>query len=109
MAIAKDKLEKWQALNDQRLRLQRESKTVGEAIGLLEEEFEKELTDSGKPSITRNGFVLAWEVSKKKVNVEWKKEFLRECGVEKATKLQEASKDEETKKFTILPPATPAA
>ena len=109
MTIAKDKLTQWQELNDRRLRLQREAKTVNEAIGLLEEEFEKELTASEKPSVVRNGFTLAWEVSKKKVSVEWKKEFIRELGADKAIAIQEGVADEESKKFTILPPKTMAS
>ncbi len=103
MAIAKQKLERWQECETQRLELQRQAKVLETEKTQLEAEFEAELKATGKQSCKRHGWLLAYIQAK--VNVSWKDAFIKECGAEKATALQEEAAKKDKQKFTLTPPA----
>jgi hypothetical protein len=84
------------------LDLQRQAKAKETEAAQLEAEFAAELKATGKPSIKRFGFTLAW--IKGKCSVAWKEAFLKECGNEKATALQKAAADKDADRFSITPP-----
>lgn len=106
MAIAAEKLQEWQRLNEQRLKLNRESESIKKRCEQLEEEFEAELKTSGKPSIIRSGFTLCWIPAS--ASVAWAEEFIRSCGPEKAAELRTAAAQKQSRKLSIVPPIASA-
>lgn len=103
MAIAKEKLQEWQRLKAESAELGRQKKTIDDRLGQLETEFEAELTTSGKTSIKRHGFTLAWLPGR--ASVQWAAEFLRECGPEKTQALKDAAAEKACQKLQIAAPA----
>ena len=105
MAIKKEQLAEWQDLETRRKALSREAKTLGDRQSQLEEAFSAELTKSGKQSIVRNGFTLAWVASR--ASIQWAAEYLKECGADKANELKQAVAGTAEQKLSITVPATP--
>lgn len=103
MAIAKDKLQEWQRLKSESAELGRQKKTLDDRLSQLEIEFESELLATGKSSIKRHGFTLAWTPGR--VTVQWAQEFLRECGPEKTQALKDAAAEKAVQKLSIAAPA----
>lgn len=103
MAIAKDKLLEWRRLKAESSELGRQKKTIDDRLGQLEKEFEAELQSTGKDSIKRHGFTLAWVPGR--ATVPWASEFLRECGPEKTQALKDAAAQEAIKKLQIAAPS----
>lgn len=97
-----NQLAEWQQLNDQRLRLDRESAAIKKRCQQLEETFEAELIQSGKPSIVRAGFTLCWVP--KSVSVSWSDQFIREVGPERAAQLQNDAAAQQERKLSIVAP-----
>ena len=79
MAIKREDLELWQDYESRRKTLDREAKTLKDRADQLAEKFNAELTKSGKQSIVRHGFTLAWVAGR--ATVQWAAEYLRELGV----------------------------
>lgn len=105
MAIKKEDLELWQDLESRRKTLDREAKTLKDKADQLAEKFQAELTKSGKQSIVRHGFTLAWVAGR--ATVQWGAEYLRECGADKAAALKQSAADAAEQKLSITVPATP--
>lgn len=97
-----NQLAEWQRLNDQRLRLDRESAAIKKRCKQLEDEFEAELIQAGKPSIIRAGFTLCWVPSS--VSVSWSDEFIRAVGPERAAELQNQAAAQQSRKLSIVTP-----
>ena len=87
MQTLKADLEEWRSLDDEAAPLKRRLKTIGDRQTQLEERFADELLKSKKQSIIRHGFTLAW--TRGRASVAWAKEFIRECGADKANALKE--------------------
>jgi hypothetical protein len=102
MALAKEKFEQWQALKAEATELGRKKKTLDDRVEQLEAEFEAELKSTGKTSVIRHGFTLAWIAGR--ASVSWATEFLRECGPEKTQALKDAAAKAASKKLQISAP-----
>ncbi len=87
MALNRDELNEWQRLKSEAAALQRQKKTVDDRVKQLEERFEVELSSSGKQSIKRHGFLLAWKPGY--ASVSWAKEYLDLAGPEKVQELKD--------------------
>jgi len=105
MALNKADLEQWQDLESRRKTLEREAKTLKDKADQLAEKFNAELTKSGKQSIVRHGFTLAWVAGR--ATVQWAAEYLRELGSEKANELKLKAAESAEQKLSITVPAPP--
>lgn len=100
--LTKEELDEWREKNARRLELDRESKALDERCKQILAKATDLLKESGKASIKRFGFTLAWIAGR--ATVAWKDAFLKECGSDKAAELQaEAAKNVE-KKISVTPP-----
>lgn len=105
MALNKEDLQEWRDLESRRKLLEREAKTLKDKADQIAEKFEAELTKSGKQSIIRHGFTLAWVAGR--ATVQWAAEYLRELGPDKANELKVKAAETAEKKLSITVPATP--
>ncbi len=103
MSGLKDKLHEWQQIEAQRKELSRQSATLGQRAKQLEEDFEAELKKSGKQSIKRHGFTLAWIAGR--ASVQWAAEFLKACGADEANRLKEEAAKSAEQKLSISVPS----
>ncbi len=101
--ITKEELAEWQDLNAKRLELEREARTLEKRCDQILEKAADVLRESGKQSIKRFGFALAWVAGK--ASVSWKDAFVSECGPDKAAELQKKAVNNAEKKLLITPPA----
>ncbi|XZE35859.1 hypothetical protein SH501x_001403 [Pirellulaceae bacterium SH501] len=105
MPIKEEDLLEWQTLDEEASELTRKAKTLRDRQSQLEEKFAVELKKSGKASMKRLGFLLAWMPGR--ATVQWAAEYLKECGAEKANQLKQAAADAAAKgekKLSITPP-----
>jgi prepilin-type processing-associated H-X9-DG protein len=103
MAITKEIAAEYTELAAKADALEREAKTFRDRQKQIELMFEAELKESGKTSIIRHGYTLAW--TNGRANVAWADEYLKECGPVKANALKQAAGFVATaSKMLILPP-----
>lgn len=103
MAIKKEDLQEWQRCDSKRKEFEREAKTLKDRCDQLAATFETELKASGKQSIVRHGFTLAFVAGR--ATVAWADAFLRECGADKAAALKAEAAKSVSQKLSITVPA----
>lgn len=104
IVVTKEQLAEYAACESKAAPLEREAKTYRDRQKQLEEQFEKDLKESRKPSVIRHGYTFAWVNGS--ATVKWAEEYLRECGVDKANALKaSAALTAIASKMKILPPA----
>ena len=103
MKITADELKEWQRLDGERRELERKANTIKERCEQIRDKAAGVLKESGKQSIIRFGFTLAWQ--KGRAVVSWKDAFLSECGPEKASKLQDEAAKNAKQSLSITAPA----
>ncbi len=105
MAIKQSDLQEWGELEQKRMTLQREAKTVTDRQKQLETQFEAELRKSGKKVLKRGGYTLAMQPGR--ASVPWAKAYLAALGPDAVQQLKDESAKTSTEVFVILPPEPP--
>jgi hypothetical protein len=82
-------LAEYVSLNEKRQALSREARTIGDKLGIIEEQVEQALKAAGKTKLERSDYVA--QLKNANGTVSWKKEFVRLAGDEAATALQAAA------------------
>lgn len=103
MAIKRETLERWSELEARRSALQRESATVRDEMSQIEKQLEAELDKSGKSSVKRHGFTLAFVPGR--ASVSWAAEYLAACGAEAVQRLKDAAAANARRVLAITPPS----
>ncbi len=101
ITMSREELNEYKTLTTKRKELDRESRTLKSRCDQIEAKALAQLKAAGKQSAKRFGFVLA--IIAGRASVAWKEAFIKECGPEKATALQEGATA--TEKCAITPPA----
>jgi len=105
MAIKQTDLQEWGDLEQKRMTLQREAKTIADRQKQLETQFEAELRKSGKKTLKRGGYTLAMQPGR--ASVPWAKAYLAALGPKAVRQLKVAAAKTSTEVFVILPPEPP--
>ena len=105
MAIKQTDLQEWGELEQKRMTLQREAKTITDRQQQLETRFEAELRKSGKKTLKRGGYTLAMKPGR--ASVPWAKAYLAALGRKAVQQLKDEAAKKSTEVFVILPPEPP--
>lgn len=102
--ITKSALDRWRYLNDQRKRLDAESRALRAEIEQIEHAAQADLISSGRDSISRGGYRIT--LAESRASIAWKNELVARLGAETAADIA-ASAPVRQRLQIIPPPAAP--
>lgn len=91
--ITEEQAAEWEALDEQRRELNRQSAALGKRQSALADHFLIALSKAGKKSIKRGNFTIGIELVKRAIG--WKAEFVKRHGPLEAEEIAAAAPDRE--------------